>query len=154
MSANTPLPEPRETFARLLARGSDPATAYNESRIGVTEECTVDQAKKLPGVWARVEWLKRTMADMPRPARIEDGLTAKTITNEHVIDLLIADHALACQMGQVSAAAKCAELIGKEKGMFVERSNVQVDIRHMIALRLDEAIKRVDAVPALTLPSK
>ena len=153
MPANTPLPEPEETFCRLVARGTDPVTAYSESRIGVVKACTVDQAKKLPGVWARIEWLRRTAVVEERAPQPEDGLSAKTINNANVIDLLIADHVIARGMGQMSAAVKCAELIGKEKGMFVERSNVQVDIRHLIAVRLDDALKRVGN-PLPALPSK
>jgi hypothetical protein len=149
MAASDPLPEPRETFCRLLARGSDPVAAYSESRIGV-EGVTVDQAKKLPGVWARVEWLKRTALDAPAERQPEDGLSSKTVRNEHVIDLLIRDHAIARQMGQMSAAVKCAELIGKEKGMFVERKQIDVSILDRMELHEQRAL--LEAIEVIGIP--
>lgn len=157
MPANAPLPEPEETFAKLLAAGAAPTLAYTESRVGVAHSCTVDQAQRLPGMWARVQWLKANQDKLPdhRTPPPEFQIDPSAPKNEQVIGMLIRDHALACTMGQISAAIRAAELIGKENGMFVDRSEQKIDIRHAIAVRLDDAIKRVSASGQLiALPSK
>lgn len=158
MPANTPLAEPEETFARLVAGGMSPQLAYAESRIGAKHACTVDQAQRLPGMWARVEWLKaqpKEVVEQVHEKRVEDDIDPSAPKEEQVIAMLIRDHKLACAMGQVSAAVRAAELIGKQQGMFVERSESKIDIRHAIAVRLDDAIKRVSAPkPVTALPGK
>ena len=156
MPANAALAEPEETFAKLLASGMTPQLAYTESRIGVAHSCTVDQAQRLPGMWARVQWLKANQDKLPdaRTPPPEFEIDPSAPKDEQVIGMLIRDHALACAMGQVSAAVRAAELIGKQQGMFVDRSEQKIDIRHQIAVRLDDAIKRVAPRPVLALPSK
>ena len=157
MPANAPLPDPvEETFARMLASGMTPQLAYSESRIGV-KGCTVDQAQRLPGMWTRVAWLKEnpTVIEASKEVPVEFGIDPTAPKEEQIIALLLKDHQLARQMGQISAAARCAELIGKQQGMFVDRSEQKIDIRHAIAVRLDDAIKRVSQPkPALALPAK
>jgi len=146
MPANVPLQEPDETFAKMLATGLAPQQAYTESRIGVTHSCSVDQAMRLPGVWSRVQWLKAnpSLPEVPREPPIELGLDPSQIAPTDIKRMLLKDHALACAMGQVSAAVRAAELLGKEEGMFIDRSEQKIDIRHAIAVRLDDAIRRVD----------
>ena len=145
MPANAALPEPEmEAFARMLASGMQPALAYTESRIGAAKACTVDQAQRLPGMWARVEWLKANQEKLPeREKPPEFDIDPAAPKDEQIIGLLIRDHALACAMGQVSAAVRAAELIGKQQGMFVDRSEQKIDIRHAIAVRLDDLVGAV-----------
>jgi hypothetical protein len=157
MPASAPLSEPEETFARMLASGLAPQQAYTESRIGVAKACTIDQAQRLPGMWGRVQWLKAQPPEVQKAIREpppEYEIDPKAPKDEQVIGMLIRDHALACAMGQVSAAVRAAELIGKQQGMFIDRSEQKIDIRHAIAVRLDDAIKRVAPRPVLALPSK
>lgn len=156
LAASTPLTEPEETFARLLAGGMTPQLAYSESRIGVKHTCTVDQAQRLPGMWARVEWLKAQPKEVVAEQAKEPDPVADlaNISPTEIKSMLIRDRHLARQMGQVSAAVRCTELLGKLDGMFVERTESKIDIRHAIAVRLDDAIKRVSAPKPVALPSK
>ena len=150
MPANAPLAEPEETFCRLIARGTDPVTAYSESRIGVVKACTVDQAKKLPGVWARIEWLKRTAVDDPVEKVPEHQIDPKNVSPADVMKMLLNDHAIARQMGQTSAAVRAAELLGKQIGMFVERQQIDVSIFDRMELHEQRAL--LEAIEVIGIP--
>lgn len=159
MAASAPLTEPEETFARLLAGGATPQIAYAESGIGKKHACTVDQAQRLPGMWARVEWLKAQPKEVTEEAR--QPLPVADLANIsplEIKEMLIKDRQLARSMGQVAAAVRCTELLGKQEGMFVDRSEQKIDVTHTIASRLDEAIKRVSGrmidVTPKALPAK
>lgn len=155
MPVNAPLAEPEETFAKYLAQGMEPGLAYNQSRIGVARTCTVDQAQRLPGMWARVQWLKQNqevVAPEEDPLEVEIiRAGANNVGDHQVMELLVKDHYAARKMGQMAAAIKAAELIGKQKGMFADNVNVKADVRHLIAVRLDDAVKRIS--PTITIPA-
>jgi hypothetical protein len=122
----------------------------------VLKACTIDQAQRLPGMWARVEWLKAQPKEVTEEAKQpEPVVDLANISPLEIKAMLIKDRSLARQMGQVAAAVRCTELLGKQEGMFVDRSEQKIDIRHAIAVRLDDAIKRVSgAKPVLALPAK
>ena len=143
-----PLDEPKETFAKLVASGMPPAMAYAESRIGAAYACTVQDANNLPGVRERVAYLKANPAAQPAaPTSPESLLDPKNITPLDVLKMLIRDHALAAQMGQVSAAVRCAELIGKQMGMFIDRQ--QIDLNFIEKLELHEKRALLEAVEVI-----
>lgn len=154
MPANAPLPEAEcEAFARLLSSGVTPQLAYTESRVGVLKACTIDQAQRLPGMWARVEWLKANqvvqVALTEKPMELD--IDPKSPRKEQIISMLLRDHQLARQMGQTSAAVKAAELIGKQIGMFIERQQIDVSVFDRMELHeqraLLEAIEIIDIKP-------
>ena len=152
-----PLEEPKETYAKLLASGMQPATAYVESRVGAAYACTVQDAVNLPGVRIRVAWLKanKSMVADPPPLPAETLIDPKNITPLDVLKLLLKDHALAVQMGQSSAAVRAAELIGKQMGMFVDRQQIDVTVFDKLELHekraLLEAIETIEGKFTVTV---
>jgi len=141
MAANAPLPEPEETFAKMVASGMAPQLAYSESRIGAAKACTVDQAQRLPGMWARVQWLKENQAKIePEKPQPEHLIDPKNVSPIDVMKMLLHDHAIARQMGQTSAAVRAAELLGKQLGMFVDRQQVDITILDKLELHEQRAL--------------
>lgn len=147
--ADTPLkPDSLEQFARLLALGVEAGEAYRKSGVGAALACTVRDAERKPEIQARVAALKASGeamvgADMP--------IEVSKLSEPTVLEMLLRDRELARSTGQASAAVRASELIGKQKGMFVERKDVNLNVNTMLAVRLDEAIRRVDAAPVLEL---
>jgi hypothetical protein len=114
-----PLLNPRhEQFAQARARGAPASVAYAEAGY----ECNSADSVKA-GAW-------RLGQDPAVVERIADlmALAARrmVLTIEHIEAMLMEERMLARQLGQVSAAIRALELLGKQRGMFVDRKKVEV----------------------------
>jgi len=112
----TPLRNPRhEKFSQLVASGIKPAEVYVS--LGYSQGGAPQSANKL---------LKRT--DVRERVNEIQSLAARSTAEEvafdqkRVLSRLDVLSRKAEDLGQISAAAKCEELIGKQRGMFVDRS--------------------------------
>lgn len=117
MSADAPLsPSQREQFAQLLARGLDQHEAYRKSGIGalgVPLPAAIDTE-----INARAEYLA---AQPDAPEYQLPALDARDMTREQLMAAMLVDHRKAFDNGQMSAAVRAMELIGKLSGFFEER---------------------------------
>ena len=105
-----------EKFSQLVASGIRPADVYVS--LGYSKAGAPQSANKL---------LKR--GDVQERVHEIQSLTAQSTAEEvefdqkRVLNRLDVLSRKAEALGQISAAAKCEELIGKERGMFVDRSD-------------------------------
>ncbi len=148
MSTNPLKPDSVEQFARLLAVGVEAGEAYRKSGVGAALACTVRDAERRPEILARVAVLKGSglTADEGDPI-----IDVRRLDEPTVLGMLLKDRELARSTGQASAAVRASELIGKQKGLFVDRKDVNLNVNTQLAIRLDEAIKRVARPPLLEL---
>lgn len=114
-----------ETFAQLLAKGKSQVEAYeaagysngqkNAHRLGSDE-----------GILRRVREIQSETAEMDRQA-LEKATEALAIDKQWVMARLIDNATQAASLEDFGPSNKALELLGKELGMFVERSeNVHV----------------------------
>lgn len=121
-----------ETFARALADGKKAADAYQEA--GFTGGAANARRKKAsPTIKERVAEL---LAQREQAVAQATGAMAARIvlTREWVIDVLVENIRQAKADGDLAAVNKSAELLGKDIGMFVERSvnvNVNADLNRL-----------------------
>jgi hypothetical protein len=146
------LSNPRhEKFSRLVASGMIPTAAYIS--LGYSAKGAPQSANNL---------LKR--ADVR--GRVDEILQAAAVSTvaeiafdqQRVLNRLDILSRKAEDLGQISAAVRCEELIGKHRGMFIDRQVADVAIsnepsvveilRGRRAKRLEAEAKRYDDAPA------
>ena len=132
-----------ERFAQALAAGKNAVAAYEFAGYR-RNRGHASTLRKNPKLLKRVDEILETQGQIQvrgALAAIERARLTKTI----VMDMLIADRELARQNGQSSAAIRATELLGKELGMFVQRT----DNRHVVERRFSElSAEEQDAVAA------
>jgi hypothetical protein len=112
-----------EKFSQLVATGIKPAEAYTSlgySKNGAPQSANsllkrpANSLLKRPDVRARVDEILSVAAQS----------AAEQVSFDHVrvLNRLDVLSRRAEELGQISAAAKCEELIGRSRGMFVDRS--------------------------------
>ena len=104
----------QEHFAQLVATGQSPAQAY--AAAGYEEKTAYTCGPRLlkrPEVRSRVTELQQTAA--------QTSVRRVALNREQVMNRLSQLSHEAQQKGQLSAAVRCEELIGKQLGMFVQR---------------------------------
>lgn len=109
-----------ERFAQALAAGKSAVDAYECSGYR-RNRGHASTLRKNPELLKRVDEILESRGQIQGRgalAAIERARLSKTT----VIEMLLADRELARQNGQSSAAIRATELLGKELGMFVERS--------------------------------
>lgn len=115
------LENPRhEKFAQGLAQGMSAGEAYRQAGYdakGNAAEAAASRLLKNVKVHSRVEELKNRAA------------ASVQISREWVLEQLVDNLSLAKQQGDFGPANRAAELLGKELGMFVDRSE-NVNIHH------------------------
>jgi hypothetical protein len=110
-----------EKFSQLIASGIKPAEAYVS--LGYSKAGAPQSANNL---------LKRT--DVRERLNEIQSLAAQSSAEEvafdqkRVLNRLDVLSRKAEELGQISAAARCEELIGKHRGMFVDRTALQWDL--------------------------
>ena len=127
-----------EKFSQLVASGVSATQAYvscGYSESGAAQ--SANNLRKKPEVAARVSELKEMAGYSSAQASAFNRMGVL-----HRLDLLSRK---AEEAGQFSAAARCQELIGKELGMFVDRSEQKHTIKRLEDIPhevLEEAIRR------------
>lgn len=121
-----------ETFAQALADGKTAGEAYQLA--GYTGGAANARRKKAsPTIKARLAAILAQRDAIQ--TQVATGLAAKiVITREFVIDVLTRNIDEARQKGDLGAVNKAAELLGKDIGMFVERSvnlNLNADLNRL-----------------------
>ena len=120
-----------EIFAQERVRGATQGVAavaagYSER----TARTTGSKIEKCPSVRARIEEL-RAQADRKRAVQAkrqgEDIIDALAMDKGWVLERLRRVFQEAMDNGQLAAANRSLELIGKEMGMFVDRKHVTTD---------------------------
>jgi hypothetical protein len=104
-----------EKFCQLVASGIKPAEAYislGYSEAGATQ--AANKVMKRRDVQERIDEILSHAAQSTAPTVSFD--------QARVLNRLDALSRKAEELGQISAAARCEELIGKARGMFVDRS--------------------------------
>ena len=138
-----------EIFAQERVRGATQGAAavaagYSER----TARTTGSKIEKSQTVRARIEEL-RAQADRKRAVQAkrqsEDIIDALAMDKAWVLDHLQKVFRKAMDIGQLAAANRSLELMGKEIGMFVDRKNVTVrDADRMSKDELLVEIERID----------
>jgi hypothetical protein len=127
-----------ERFAQLVASGIRPQNAYVSvgfSKKGAHQ--SAGRTLRIASVKARVEELQLAAAD--------SSTAAVRFDHDRVLSRLDELSRVAQEKGQLSAAVRAEELIGRARGLFVERSeNVQLDLNKQIEKRLEEIAFRDD----------
>jgi phage terminase small subunit len=127
-----------EKFSQLLASGVNATRAYVS--CGYSENGAAQSASNLlknTEVAARISELK----EMAAYSSAQESVLNRTRVL-HRLDHLSRK---AEEAGQLSVAARCEELLGKELGMFVERSEQQQTIKRLEDVPqevIEEAIRR------------
>ena len=145
-----PLKNPKhELFAQERARSATQGAAavaagYSER----TARTAGSKIEKRQSVGARIEEL-RAQADRKRAVQAkrqsEDIIDALAVDKVWVLDRLRKVFGQAMDMGQLAAANRALELIGKELRMFVDRKSVTIDrFEHMDVKQLQAAITEID----------
>lgn len=140
-------PPRKELFAQLVAGGKSAAIAYVDAGYRPSPS-NANRLRNTEQVAARIEELI---------ARRGVGVV---VTKQWIIEKLVENATAALADGDRSAANRALELLGKEAGMFVDRSQVDVTVIPL-ADRLREYARRAaaaaiegEAVPALPSPSQ
>jgi hypothetical protein len=110
-----------ERFSQLVVSGIKPADAYvslGYSKAGAPQ--SANNLLKRTDVRERVNEIQSLAA---QSAAEEVAFDQKRVLNR--LDILSRK---AEELGQISAAARCEELIGKHRGMFVDRTALQWDL--------------------------
>jgi phage terminase small subunit len=146
------LPNPRwERFAQELANGQPATRAYvlagyrSNSGNAATLKAQQSVSKRVKELLAHREEIEAK--------GIARAIEQRGITRGDVLAMLIEDRRLAREQGQIGAAVRAAELLGKELGMFIDRKHLDVSVEQRIAAmtdeqRLEEAGKLVDRIRA------
>lgn len=121
-----------ETFAQALADGKTAGEAYQLA--GYSGGAANARRKKAsPAIKARLAAILSQRQAIQTEVAV--GLAAKiVVTREFVIDVLTRNIDEAREKGDLGAVNKAAELLGKDIGMFVERSvniNVNTDLNRL-----------------------
>jgi len=104
-----------ERFAQLRAGGARPSDAYRS--LGYSKEGAAQSAAKLSKRADVRERIDEILAESAKTVAAEVAFDQKRVLQR--LDVLSRK---AEELKQISAAVRCEELIGKERGMFVERS--------------------------------
>ncbi len=138
-----------EIFAQKRVRGATQGAAavaagYSER----TARTAGSKIEKSQTVRVRIEEL-RALADRRRAVQAkrqsEDIIDALAMDKAWVLDRLRKVFGKAMDMGQLAAANRALELIGKELRMFVDRKSVTIDrIERMDVKQLQAAITEID----------
>jgi len=110
-----------ERFAQALAAGNSAVEAY-ESAGYSRNRGHASTLRRNPKLLKRVDEIFETRGQIQGRGALAAIERAK-LTKAAVIEMLLADRELARKNGQSSAAIRAAELLGKELGMFVDRSD-------------------------------
>ena len=121
-----------ERFAQALAAGKSAVDAYELAGYR-RNRGHASTLRRNPKLLKRVDEILETQGQIQGRGALAAIERAK-LTKTTVIDMLIADRELARKNGQSSAAIRATELLGKELGMFVDRS----DNRHRIEKRFSD----------------
>jgi phage terminase small subunit len=126
------LKNPRyERFSQFIACGIRPAEAYIS--LGYSKKGAPQSAAKLlqrPDVRNRIEEILTSTA--------QSVAAEVAFDQQRVLSRLDVLGRKAEELKQISAAVRCEELIGKERGMFVERSEQVKKIRSIRDMDVEE----------------
>jgi hypothetical protein len=110
-----------EKFAQGLAQGMSAAEAYRQAGYNGDRTAASRLATNV-NVQARVDELKQRAA------------ASVSLSKEWVLERLIANVEMGQQAGDLAPTNKALELLGKELGMFVDRSeNVNQNVSYVIS---------------------
>ncbi len=145
-----PLKNPKhEVFAQERVRGATQGAAAVEAGYSENTARTAgSKIEKSQTVRVRIEEL-RALADRRRAVQAkrqsEDIIDALAMDKAWVLDRLRKVFGKAMDMGQLAAANRALELIGRELWMFVDRKSVTIDrIERMDVKQLQAAITEID----------
>jgi hypothetical protein len=128
----TMLRNPRhEKFAQLVASGVRPGEAY--VALGYSKNGAAQSAAKLVQRTDVRKRLDEILASAAQSVAAEVAFDQKRVLSR--LDVL---GRKAEELKQISAAVRCEELIGKERGMFVERSEQVTKIRSVKDMEMEE----------------
>lgn len=122
-----------ERIARLLAEGANQTAAYVASYGGTRETAASSCARLLrhpvsgPLITMRVQELRDRLSRAIGET-IEDITTSRPLTRDWVLEELRLTVERAKKGNQNSVVNKSLELLGKELGMFVDRSDVTMSL--------------------------
>src|ERR1700720_804534 len=111
-----------ERFAQELAAGKNPGEAYAAAGFR-PDRANAQRLQQKDHIGLRVAAILANRDRIEEKA-VERAIERTAITKADVIGMLIEDRQLARANTQASAAIRAAELIGKELGMFVNRSEL------------------------------
>jgi hypothetical protein len=128
----TVLRNPRhEKFAQLVASGIHPAASYVS--LGYSRRGAPQSASKLRQRSDVRKRIDEILASAAQSVAAEVAFDQKRVLSR--LDVL---GRKAEELKQISAAVRCEELIGKERGMFVERSEQVKKIRSVRDMEVEE----------------
>jgi hypothetical protein len=110
-----------ERFAQALAAGKTAVDAYEWAGYR-RNRGHASTLRKNPGLLKRVDEILESRGQIQGRGALA-AIERARLTKTAVIEMLLADRELAREKGQSSAAIRATELLGKELGMFVERSH-------------------------------
>jgi hypothetical protein len=127
-----------ERFAQLVASGIRPQDAY------VSVGYSARGAHQSAGRTLRIASVKARVGEL-QAAGADSSTAAVRFDHERILSRLDELSRVAQEKGQLSAAVRAEELIGRARGLFIERSeNVQLDLNKQIEKRLEEIAFRDD----------
>jgi len=125
-----------EAFARAVAEGKSLASAYAAAGYR-RHAANPTRLKGRREIDERIREIEATQQLVQEKA-VERAIDAAAITRAGVLQMLIEDHSLAREKGQIGAAIRAAELLGKELGMFVDRRHLDVSFEQRLATMTPE----------------
>ena len=138
-----------EAFARGVAEGKPLSHAYAAAGYR-PHPANPTRLRGLREIDERIGEIRATQ-QLVQERAVEHAINEAAITRTDVIRMLIEDRDLAREKGQIGAAVRATELLGKELGMFVERRELTVEQRISMMTdeqRLEEAGKLADRIRA------
>jgi phage terminase small subunit len=121
-----------ERFAQALAAGKNAVDAYELAGY-CRNRGHASTLRKNPKLLKRVDEILGTRGQIQGRGALA-AMERARLSNTAIMDMLLADRELARQNGQSSAAIRATELLGKELGMFVDRSHN----RHLVEQRFSQ----------------
>jgi septum formation inhibitor-activating ATPase MinD len=123
-----------ERFAQLVASGIRPQNAY------VSVGFSKNGAHQSAGRTLRIASVKARVVEL-QAAAADSSTAAVRFDHDRVLGRLDELSRVAQEKGQLSAAVRAEELIGRARGLFVERSeNVSVDMRAELEKQLEQIV--------------
>ena len=134
-----------ERLAQALAAGKNAVDAY-ECAGYRRNRGHASTLRKNPKLLKRVDEILETRGQIQERGALA-AIERVRLTRNSIMDMLLADRELARKNGQSSAAIRATELLGKELGMFVDRS----DNRHRVEKRFSDMTPEEQEIVAADL---
>ena len=131
-----------ERLAQEIVKGAKLEDAHKAAGLSGNRK-SAWQIRQRPDVIRRIEEILH-QRDQVEAKAVERAISETALTRTGILRMLVADHELARERGQLAAAIRAAELLGKMLGVFVERSEQGKpgDFSHLSDEELDAQLTR------------